>query len=162
MVEARVERLVKNIVKAYMVLEEVVGKRVPEDVLVRVLGEVEHIAVHELAHGAIRAVCPEIDVVEEEDPVMGECVDEVLARLLETYVSRRIGGFTHSFEEHVHELEHYTSLSGLSIKAEELEELYEQVSRLVEEKNMRSALEKVFSKCREWVREAQAPSSLRA
>ena len=162
MIEKLAERVVRNIVEAYSVLKEVVGERVPDDVLVRVLGEVEHIAVHELAHGAVRAVYPEIDAVEDEDPVLGECVDEVLARLLETLVSRRIGGFTHSFEEHVHELEHYTGLSNLNIKAEELEELYEQVSKLVEEKNLKSAIEKVFSKCREWIREAQAPSSLGA
>ncbi len=153
MVKDIVERVVENIVKTYTLLEEITGSHIPEEVLRRVIGEAEHIAIHELSHGAIRTVYPGIDELEEKDPVLGECIDEILSRLLETYISDQIGAYKHSFEEHVYELRNYTSLSNLNIRVEDLEELYKHTSRLFKEKKLRNAIDVVAMKCREWIRE---------
>ena len=153
MVRDTVECVIGNIVKAYRLFEELMGIRIPRSILERVLRETEHVAIHELAHGAIRVVYPEIDALEERDHTFGECIDEVLSRLLEVYISSRMGVYVHSFEEHEYELKNYTSLSKLNIKARDLEELYRQVSRLLEERRLREAVDVVARKCKEWIRE---------
>ena len=153
MVKDVIGRVVENIVKAYESFKEITGSPIPEDVLRRVIDEVEHIAIHELAHGAIRAVYHEIDDIEERGHILGECIDEILGRLLETYVSAKISAHIHSFEEHVYELKNYTSLSKLDIKVEDLEELYRQVTKSLGRKELRNTIDIVAKKCEEWIKQ---------
>ncbi len=152
MIKNKIKQIIENIIEAYESLREITGRDIPDEILDRVLGETEHIAIHELVHGAIWTVYPEIDKIEEDNRVFGECIDEVLGRLLEMYVSKHVGAYVHSFEEHVHELRYYTSLSGLDIKTEELEELYKRVSSLLEENRLREAIDIVVAKCNEWIK----------
>ncbi len=151
MTEDMVRHVIENVIKAYRLLNDITGLHIPRDVLERVLSEVEHIAVHGLAHGAIRAVYPAIDELERRNPLLSECIDEVLSRLLETYVSAQVGGFVHSFEEHVYELKSYTQLSKLNIKARGLEELYKQAKELIESRSIGDMVRIAATKCREWI-----------
>ncbi len=150
MVEEVASRVVNNIVRAYRFAREELGVSIPRETLLAVLGEAEHIALHELAHGIVRAIYPEIAGIHHRDPVLGECIDEVYGRMIELYISRRIGAYTHSFEEHAYELAHYTSLQGLGIRASSLEELYRRVEELLEEKRLRESIEVVARRCMEW------------
>ena len=151
MAEEVILRAVESIARAYRFIVESMGIEIPRSYLERVLGEVSHIAIHELAHAVIHVVYPEIDELYRESEVLGECVDEVGGRILEIYVSRGVGAPTHSFEEHVYELEHYSNLRGLGIRARDLEALYEEASRLIESKDLRKAVELVVAKCRSLV-----------
>ena len=83
-IEELSQQVVENIVKAHRVLIGIAKREIPENFLEEVLREVEHIAIHELAHGAIRVIYPEID--ELEDTVLGTCIDEIVARLLDRYL----------------------------------------------------------------------------
>ena len=146
-----VSEVIENIVRAREVIESVVGAPIPEDVLRRVLEEVEHIGIHELAHGALRVVYPGIDRVWHENPVLGECVDEVSARVIERYVSESIGSYTHDYEEHAHELRHYRNLADLNIRGEDLERLYSGVSDALKEGRLIDVVRGVERACREWI-----------
>ncbi len=150
MVEGLARQVVEKVAEAYKVLSEFAGP-IHSEVLEEALREVEHIAIHELAHSAIRVAYPEIEVLWHRNEVLGECVDEVAARLIESYVSRRIGAYTHSFEEHIHELRHYTSLGNLGMAAEDLASLYSVLEKLLMEGRLRDAVEAVVGKCRDWV-----------
>jgi len=147
--EELVSEILRRVVEAGSLLEEVAGRPIPREVLERVLREVEHIAIHELAHGAIRAVFPEIGELEEADPTW-ECVGEVLCRVVEAYASSRLGVEVHSFEEHAMELSLYSRLSGMEIGAEDLGELYREVEPLLEGGGLREALELVAERCGRW------------
>ena len=67
---------------------------------------------------------PEIESLYEKNEEFATCIDEIASRLLETYVSRKIGGYVHSIEEHVYELKLYTPLSNLNLSENTLAELY--------------------------------------
>ncbi len=149
-------QVIENIVKAYRALVELLKCEIPDSILMKVLREVEHIAIHELVHGAIRTVYPEIDRLEEGDPVLGECIDEVAARLLEIYVSRAVGAYVHSFEEHAHELEHYAMLAELKIDAEKLRGLYAEAVVYIERGELRDVIELVRERCYEWLSYARS------
>ncbi len=151
MAEEMVSRTVRKVVEAYNFITKELGVDLPSKLLERALMETAHIAVHELAHALIHAVYPEVARLYHEDPVLGECVDEVGGRLLETYISERIGAYVHSFEEHVHELGHYSHLEGLEITAKDLEELYKRISRMIEENKLREAIDLVAGRCRKLV-----------
>ncbi len=145
-----VTRVVENIIKARDTIEGILNKPIPEELVLDTLSEVEHIAIHELAHAAIRVAYPEVEELWHRDEVLGECVDEVAARVIEAYVSKRIGAYTHSFEEHLHELMHYTSLGNLGMTAEDLGTLYSEAENLLREGRLRDAVEVVVRRCRDW------------
>ncbi len=150
-IEELSHQVIEDLVKAYRALVELLKHEIPDSILKKVLREVEHIAIHELVHGAIRVVYPEIDTLEEEDPVLGECVDEVAARLLEIYVSRAVGAYVHSFEEHAHELELYAMLAELKIDAEKLRHLYAEVVAHIECGELKTVMDIVRSQCLKWI-----------
>ncbi len=114
----------ENIIVAHKILEDIIGEDIPHDILEHILDEVEHIAIHELCHAVIRAVYPEIESLYEKNEELATCIDEITSRLLETYVSRKIGGYVHSIEEHVYELKLYKPLSNLNLSENMLAELY--------------------------------------
>jgi len=60
-----------------------------------------------------------------------------VARLLETYVSKAVGIYAHSFEEHAHEPEHYAMLAELKIDAEKLKRLYTETVVYIERGELR-------------------------
>jgi len=151
MIESLVERVIRNIIRAYRLFEEISGRDIPKDILKSVLDETEHIAIHELAHGVMYTIYPEIDIIKEENKSLCECIDEIAGRFLERYVSSKIGTHVHSFEEHLHELRSYTSLSRINISVEELEELYKQFIKLIRRKELKRAVNVVIVKCREWI-----------
>ncbi len=152
-----VSRVLNNLVKAHRFVCEALGVSIPREELAKVFEEVEHVAIHELVHGVVRRVYPGMEELYHEDEVLAECVDEVGARMLELYVSSRVGVYTHSFEEHVHELEHYTNLRDLGVEARDLEELYREFEKLVEEKKLGDALDAVVRKCMEWKHRLKNP-----
>jgi len=151
MIEKEASKIINNIIKAYRFIHEAMGVSIPQETVVKVLKEAEHIAIHELAHGLIHTVYPEIIEIHHRDPVVGECIDEICGRLIELYVSSRVGSYTHSFEEHAYELKYYTTLRALDIKARDLEELYRNIESLLEEKKLKEAIEIVTRKCMEWI-----------
>ncbi len=149
MVKEKVLKVVEEIVKAYNFIVKELGITLPSSALEQVLNETSHIAIHELAHALIHTVYPEIEKLHDENPSLGECVDEVGGRIVETYISRKVGAFIHSFEEHVHELEHYTYLKGLRVTAKDLEELYEEVSKALERNRVKEVIGIIIEKCKE-------------
>ncbi len=149
-----ISSVVNNIVKAYKFIEESLGISLSRDVLEKILKEVEHIAIHELSHGVIHSVYPEITDLHHRDPIVAECIQEIGARLLELYISSKIGVYTHTFEEHIHELKHYTLLRDIDIKPRDLEELYRETVELIKEKKLIKAVENVVGKCMEWLRKS--------
>lgn len=64
-------------------------------------------------------------------------------------VSERLGLATHSLDEHVYELKHYSSLADLPIGVEDLRELYGKAMKSAGAKDVRNVVELVLSKCRE-------------
>ena len=150
-IDAVTKEVVKGILAAHEELTRLTGKPLPANLVKEVLRETLHIAVHELAHAALRASYPEFErLVHEGD--LGECVDEVTARILELVVSERLGLATHSIDEHVYELKHYISLANLPISAEGLRKLYEEAMKLLRTRNLDDAINLVLAKCREWIR----------
>ena len=115
------------------------------------LRETLHIAVHELAHAALRTTYPELEHLTHEEGALGECVDEIAARILELVVSEELGLATHTIEEHVYELKHYSNLANLPISAEELRKLYQQTTNQAREGKVNEVINTVLSKCREWL-----------
>jgi len=145
------EDVVKGILATYEELTRITGKPIPADLVREVLRETLHIAVHELAHAALRTSYPEFDrLIHEGD--LGECVDEIAARVLELVVSERLGLATHSIDEHVYELKHYASLASLPVSVESLRELYEEATKSARAGDARRVVDLVLSKCRKWVK----------
>jgi len=75
-----VQQAIERIVKAYKALRRITKRDMPTELLKIVLREVKHIAIHELAHAALHTVCPELRRLEEKEPTLGTCIDEVAAR----------------------------------------------------------------------------------
>jgi len=115
-IENSINNIIRNIVRAYELIRKIIGKNVSDNILIMILKEIEHIAIHELCHGALYTIYPEINIIENKNHVLSECINEIFSRLLETYTSSKIGAYTHSFDEHLHELKHYTLLSKLNIR----------------------------------------------
>ena len=103
----------------------------------RVLGAVRrafshalHITVHELVHEMAREGLPWLEELHEPDRTF---VDEVLARLVERYVSSELRGslglktaLVESFEEQLFELRSYEQLRELQMGVGDLEGLYQE------------------------------------
>ncbi len=150
-IDAVTKEVVKRILTAHEELTRLTGKSLPTNLVKEVLRETLHIAVHELAHAALRASYPEFErLIHEGD--LGECVDEVTARILELVVSKELGLATHSIDEHAYELKHYANLANLPISAEDLRKLYEEALKLLRTGNLDGAINLVLAKCREWIR----------
>lgn len=149
-VDAVAEYVVKGMLAAYEELTHLVGKPLPADLVEEALRETLHVAIHELAHAALRTTYPGFEHLIHKG-ALGECVDEVAARILELMVSNRLGLVAHSIDEHVYELKHYASLANLPISAEDLRELYEEATKFVGAGDVRGAVDSVLSKCSEWI-----------
>ncbi len=143
-----------NVIAAYEELTKLLGKPIPLGSVRDALRETLHIAVHELAHAALRAISPELVDIIHSDEVLGECFDEVASRILELIVSERLGIRTHTVEEHLYELKHYTGMANLPLDADELGELYEEALKTVEAGRVRDAVNLALLKCREWAERA--------
>ncbi|HDD25662.1 MAG TPA: hypothetical protein ENF75_01050 [Acidilobales archaeon] len=142
-IEELAKDVINNIVKAYEELRRVLKIDLPKELVNEALRETEHIVIHELCHAAIRKVYPEIGKVYDVNEAKATCVDELVGRLLETYVSRRVGAFVHSFEEHITELRLYAPLSNLNITPELLKGLYEEMVKAIEGGKLREFIKKV-------------------
>ncbi|RLE58277.1 MAG: hypothetical protein DRJ35_08180 [Thermoprotei archaeon] len=154
-VNRRIKHTIERIVKTYEIYEQILGKQIPLEILEDALAETEHLAIHEMAHAVIRLLFPEINTLEEENITLGECIDEIFARMLERYVSQKIGSSVHTFEEHVYELKHYTSMSDIEIKPEDLEKLYSKISKLLVGGDVESALLIVINECKKLVKNTE-------
>jgi hypothetical protein len=66
--------------------------------------ELVHVFLHEACHAALSNAAPWIHDLPDEQHT---AVDEVVARLLEDHMARRLGLYTHTPKQHVHELEMY-------------------------------------------------------
>jgi hypothetical protein len=145
-----ISNIINNIIRAYQFIQDI-GISIPAEKLRNILKEVEHIAIHELAHEIIRSIYPETRDYYKSNPILGECIDEVGARMLELYISKRIGTYTHTFDEHVYELKHYTNLQEISIDVRDLEEMYRETEKQIDEKKLKEAIDIVIKRCIEWV-----------
>ena len=66
--------------------------------------ELVHVFLHEACHAALSAAAPWVhDLADEQHTA----VDEVMARLLEDHMARRLGLFAHTPRQHVRELGMY-------------------------------------------------------
>ncbi len=146
-----VREIIENFIKAYEYLSKLIGKEIPKEEARKILKEVTHISIHELAHAAIHTAYPKIEELWRRDEVLGECVDELMGRILELVVSKELGIPTHTIEEHLHELKHYTNLSKLPISKEELTKLYREVIKRLESEGFEVAIKTVEAKCGEWL-----------
>ena len=145
------KEVVEGILAAYEELSRLTGKPIPTDLVKEMLREALHIAVHELAHAALRTAHPELERLTHEEGVLSECIDEIAARILELVVSERLGLATHTLEEHVYELKHYSNLANLPISAEELRKLYQQTTKQAREGRIAELINTVLNTCKEWV-----------
>jgi hypothetical protein len=66
--------------------------------------ELMHVFLHEACHAALSNAAPWIHDLPDEQHT---AVDEVVARLLEDHMARRLGLYAHTPQQHVHELEMY-------------------------------------------------------
>ena len=146
-----VKEIIENYVKAYEYLSKLVGKEIPKEEIEEVLKEATHLLIHELTHAAIHTAYPKIKEIWEENEVLGECIDEVGGRVLELLVSKELGIPTHTIEEHLHELKHYTNLTKLPITKEELSKLYDEAISKLRSEGVKALINTVITKCRDWV-----------
>jgi len=109
-VEELARKVVDEIVRAHKAIAEVLGVELTEKHLENALSEAEHIVIHEMVHQATLMARPELEEIWRSNPRLAECILELGGRILERIVSERIGAYVHSFEEHVHELKHYSLL----------------------------------------------------
>ncbi len=147
-----VKEVIENVIKAYEYLSKLVGGGIPKEELEEVLKEATHLLVHELTHAAIHTAYPKIEEIWEENEVLGECVDEVGGRVLELLVSKELRIPTHTVEEHLHELKHYTNLTKLPITKEELSKLYNEAISKLRNEGIKASIKTIEMNCREWLR----------
>jgi len=152
-VNTAAKEVIDGILAAYEELSRLTGKPIPTDLVKGMLRETLHVAVHELAHAALRASYPELEHLTHSEDRLGECVDEVAARILELVISERLGLATHTIDEHVYELKHYSNLANLPITTEELRKLYQQTTKQAKEGKITELINTVLNTCREWMEE---------
>ena len=80
------------------------GVRPTEDDWADAREELVHVFLHEACHAALSNAAPWIHDLPDEQHT---AVDEVVARLLEDHMARRLGLYAHTPRQHVRELEMY-------------------------------------------------------
>jgi len=153
--QKRIDRVAKEVayvaVKAFNLLASL--SPVSEEALAERLREAVMTFVHELSHEVIRSAYPELGTLHDRDPVLAECVDEVGARMLEVFVTRKLGAPAHSFEDLALELENYPSLREVRWGAGMLEELYSRAEPLLERRELKGLINMIIRECRKLLEE---------
>jgi hypothetical protein len=152
--QKRIDRVAKEVanvaVRAFNLLASL--SPVSEEALAERLRDAVMTAVHELSHEVIHSAYPELGTLHNRDPVL-ECVDEVGARMLEVFVTRKLGARAHSFEDLARELENYPSLREVRWDAGMLEELYSRAEPLLEKRELKGFIDMVVRECRKLLEE---------
>mgnify|MGYP000041111587 CR=1 FL=1 len=136
LVEELTEELGKAIPIAVRRLAELFGLEVGPELLgdVRMaISHAIHIIIHELAHSVARRGMGWLEELPEPDRTF---VDEVLARLVERYISTELRereglkmALVEDFREQLSELRSYEQLRGISMNEADLKALYEEFLR---------------------------------